>query len=103
MKKPQDLDKFAFFIHNKGQMYFIKQDKPFGSYYFPLAMPSDKKVIWIANYELERTHWKTLNTENERCDETDSEANTTKCITRYIEQSVGCSMGYHGTDPKLER
>ena len=85
-------------------MYFMKQDKPFGSYYFPLQMPLDKEVFWIANYELERTHWKTLNTENERCDETDSEANTTKCITQFLERSAGCSMGSHGgTEPAMER
>ena len=54
-------------------------------------------------YNLERIHWKTLNTESERCDESESEPNTTICITRYIEQSVGCSMGYHGTDPEKER
>ena len=84
-------------------MYFIKQDNPFGSSYLFVRMPKDKEVKWTLKYQLERTHWKTLNTENERCDETNLEPNTTKCITRYIEQSVGCSMGYHGTDPDIDR
>ena len=80
MNKPDDQILFAFFIHNKDQMYLIKQDGAFGSYYFPLGMPPDKKVFWRANYELKRTHWKMLNTEDERCDESDSEANTTQSL-----------------------
>ena len=84
-------------------MYFLKKDNPFGSYYLFLRMPEDREMYWRAKYQLERSHWKTLNTDNERCDETDSEPNTTKCITRYLEQSVGCSMGLYGTDPELER
>ena len=103
MNKPDDHLLFVFFIHNKDQMYLIKQDGAFGSYYFPLGMPPDKKVFWRANYELKRTHWKMLNTEDERCDESDSEANTTQCITQYLERSVGCSLGLIGGDPNLER
>ena len=34
MNKPDDQLQFAFFIHNKDQMYLIKQDGAFGSYYF---------------------------------------------------------------------
>ena len=103
MRKPVDLQQFAFFIHNRDQMYLPRQDQLFGSYYFPVGMPTDKEVFTIASYELERTHWKTLNTEKDRCDETDSEANTTKCITQFLEQSVGCSMGSYGADPSMER
>ena len=84
-------------------MYFIKQDNPFGSYYFYLIMPQDREVMWYARYQLERTRWKTLNTKNERCDEKNSEPKTTKCITQYLEQSAGCFMGLHGTDTDLER
>ena len=84
-------------------MYFVKKNNPFGSYYFYLEMPNDREVKWYTSYQLERTRWKTLNTENERCDDTDSDPNMTKCITGYLERSVGCSMGLHGTDPDMER
>ena len=50
MNKPDDQILFAFFIHNKDQMYLIKQDGAFGSYYFPLGMPPDKKVFWRGEF-----------------------------------------------------
>ena len=103
IKIPEGHTGFHFFIHNKDQMYFIKEDNAFGSYYQFLRMPRERGTRFLAKYNLERTFWKTLNTESERCDETESDPNTTKCITHYIEQSVGCSLGYHGTDPEMER
>ena len=53
-------------------------------------------------FTITRTHWKALNTVDKRCDEdTKMEANTTKCITHYIEEKTGCSMGFAGSDPKV--
>ena len=105
---PEDHYKFLFFVHNKGQMYFPKQDEAFGSYYFHKSYHPPKNQNYTYRYQqsfrLERTHWKTLPTENQRCGKPgNSGADTTTCITRYLEQTVGCSMGLLGTDPDLKR
>ena len=84
-------------------MYFPKQDEAFGSFYFYKRMPVGRNRAYIAKYRLERTYWKTLRTESHICNEQNSEANTTKCITRYLEQKVGCSIGMQGTDPDMKR
>ena len=100
---PKDHFCFYFFIHNKDQMYIPKQDDAFGSSYFfkGLGAPSNKS--YYRSYLVTRTRWKTISTPNQRCDDGNSAANTTTCITRYIEQKVGCSMGLQGTDPNLSR
>ena len=84
-------------------MYIPKQDDAFGSSYFfkGLGAPSNKS--YYRSYLVTRTRWKTISTPNQRCDDGNSAANTTTCITRYIEQKVGCSMGLQGTDPNLSR
>ena len=91
-----------FYVHNKAQMYLPRQDGAFGSFYFFKKLPP-YNVLTYDNYLLERTHVKTLNTQNQRCDEENSGVDTTTCITKYLEQTVGCSMGLHGTDPDLKR
>ena len=37
-----------------------------------------------------------------RCAEQNTEANTTKCITNYIEHTTGCSMGLSGSNPEIQ-
>ena len=100
---PEDHICFYFFIHNKDQMYIPKQDEAFGSFYFYLALGSPSNKSYYRSYLLQRTRWKKLSTPNQRCMEGISAANTTRCITRYLEQKVGCSMDLHGSDPKLKR
>ena len=81
-----------------------KRDAAFGSFYIHKILPIYKdRVMHHQIYRLERTHWKTLNTGNQRCDEENATHNTTQCITRYIEKKVGCSMGMYGTDPDIKR
>ena len=84
-------------------MYFPKQDEVFGSYYFYKQVKKDDGKRHFQNYRVERTRWKKLRTENHICDEDNSSDNTTMCITRFIEQKVGCSMGWHGGDPDMKR
>ena len=69
---PKDHFCFYFFIHNKDQMYLPKIDQTFGSYY--LYLDTSKKLkgngtCLAKQYKLERTHWKTLDKERNRCDE----------------------------------
>lgn len=86
-------------------MYVPKQDDAFGSAYFFYGLRGHdlRNTSYYQSYLLTRTRWKTLNTPSQRCDEGNAAANTTQCITRYLEQKVGCSMGLLGTDPELKR
>ena len=102
---------FYFFIHNKGQMIFPRTDEAFGSFYIYREMQNPEsnpnmpggKILFKQGYRLERTHWKTLNTESQRCDEGSSAANMTNCITQYLEQKIGCSVGLYGSDRSIKR
>ena len=86
-------------------MYFPKGDNIYGSEY--LFLREDKKQqngkIYHRSYKITKTHWKALDTPNKRCDDSNSEANTTQCITRYLEQMIGCSMGLLRSDRQAPR
>ena len=85
-------------------MYFPKDDTIFGS-----------NVIYkndFTNYEgdyyqalgITRTRWKSLKTDNNNCDDDQEiEANATKCITHYMEDKIGCSVGLSGNNPEIEQ
>ena len=86
-------------------MYLPKQDEAFGSFYFHKSYnPPRQKYSWRYDqgYRLERTHWKILDTQDQRCDKGSLRVDTTTCITRYLEKTIGCSMGLHGTNPTLK-
>ena len=102
---PDDDSHLKFFVHNKGQMYIPKQDGAFGSFYFPKTFPWGNMVnmTYSHEYRLERTHLKTLDTRDQRCDKEISSADTITCITQYLESTIGCSMGLYGTDLNLRR
>ena len=101
------------FIHNRGQMYFPKKDKIFGSDYMSVQVDSahvktgmkDGKLFYIvATYKMAKTHWKALDRNTKRCmSENYKEANTTKCITEYLENKVGCSVVLSGSNSKIKR
>ena len=97
-----DVD-FYFYLHNKGQMYFPRQDETFGSFHLLKTMTVRHWTTYSQRFRLEQTHWKTLDTENQRCEDQNAEGNTAACITEYLEQTVGCSMDLYGSDPGIER
>ena len=84
-------------------MCFLKADSIYGSEF--LFLREDKKQqngkIYHRCYKITKTHWKALDTPNKRCDDSNSEANTTQCITRYLENTIGCSMGLAGSDKQI--
>ena len=86
-------------------MYFPKKDGIFGSSYFYKDMPAHRygHKRFGQTYRLDRTHWKIMRTKDQICDEGNSEPNTTMCITRHLENKVGCSIGMLGADPHIER
>ena len=108
VRVPEDHGSLYFFIHNKGQMYIPKRDEAFGSFYFYITMPmsvnaTPMQYLGDQKYRIERTHYKTLKTENQRCDDRVDASNTLSCITKYLEQTVGCSIGMYGTDSTIQR
>ena len=87
-------------------MYFPKTDEIYGSEFIFVRRDKPKNNatdIEVKNYEykITKTHWKALDTSDKRCDDSFSDANTTQCITRYLEHTVGCSMGLSGSDKQL--
>ena len=57
----------------------------------------------IQGFKIRRTLWKLLDVPGKRCDMSNTEANTTRCLTQHMEETVGCSMGLTRSDPALER
>ena len=73
-------------------MIFPKFDNIYGSAY--MAKMGLTQRTYQQSFSIARTHWKTLSSENKVCDEDiDTEANLTRCFTRYLEDTIGCSMG----------
>ena len=99
---------FMILVHNKGQMHFPKPDNIFGSDYIVLDIAEiirKEKLNETGLYqyfELERTFWKSLDIPEKRCD-LENTALTTKCITSFLEQNIGCSMGLAESDTDVER
>ena len=94
-------------------MYLPKMDKIFGSDYMSLSVDSarvkrgmkeGKNFHIVTTHKIAKTHWKAMDTNNKRCiSQNYEEANTTKCITEFLENKVGCSVGLSGSNPKIKR
>ena len=95
------------FLHNKDQMYMPKLNGVFGSDFMYLkvgkARMRDGNSTGIhAFYKMKQTLWKALDTPQKRCIN-NKKANTTKCLTLYLEDKIGCSMGLARSDKNVER
>ena len=92
-------------------MYLPQYEKAFGSAYITIEPPNHGFNKYDTNYSytysqkylLKRTHWKAQDSEEQRCDEKNNARSTTKCITKYMESEIGCSMGLMGTNLTLTR
>ena len=105
------------FLHNKGQMYLPNPTKLFGSEYLTMDIPyrtvseSDEgKYYYLRqDFRLTQIHWKALDQESLRCDESDDKSQATenvtvsKCIVSYLEKEIGCSMGLMGQQLETNR
>ena len=49
--------------------------------------------------QVKRTHWKNLDSPNDRCDYEDT--NMTACIAKYIANKIGCSVNIQGIEPTM--
>ena len=90
-------------------MYLPNQDKIFGSSYLKIESPAkfddEKKSYqnYYQEYAISRTHWMHLDNAEFRCNSDRSKANTTECITNYLENQIGCSMGLQRTNFGLKK
>ena len=96
------------FLHNKDQMYMPKLNGVFGSDFMYLkvgkARMRDGNSTGIhAFYKMKQTLWKALDTPQKRCINNNKKANTTQCLTMYLEDKIGCSMGLARSDKNVER
>ena len=95
------------FVHNKNQMYFPKLDETFGSNFKSIKIKKEmverNDSLFLVDYNLKMTRWKSMDTPNKRCDTSNSPANTTGCITKYLESTISCSMNLALGDSNLER
>ena len=89
-------------------MYLPKIDEPFGSYFFNKVNPAAEKFDlkqyrYSQAYRLMRTHWKILDRGEQKCDKSQAESTTTECISRYLEGTIGCSMGMALGNSEMKR
>ena len=102
--------RYKIFAHNKGQMLFPRHDNIFGSHTYDMDWDPERvsvnkaygRISFRQHLELERIHLKAIDTPEARCD-VENKDNTTECIAKYLEDSIGCSMGMAGSRMKTER
>ena len=96
--------KFLLFLHNKGHMFFPRADGSFGSDYVYLQVPEfvDNGTIYHQLFKFNRAHWKSLDSEEKRCDVGNNNY-LTKCVASFLDNLIGCSMGIAQSDNYLNR
>ena len=94
---------FLIFLHDKGHMYMPRVDRIFGSEYIVIHKSTwENETAYYQYHEFGRTHWKSLDTQDKRCD-VENRYNATKCITLFLENSIGCSMGMAESNRDVKR
>ena len=113
--RPEDLDFYMLFFHNKGQMYLPNPTKLFGSEYLTMDLPygsdsgeAGKYLYFRQDFRLSQIRWKAVDQESLRCEDKPEKHPTqngtvTDCIVSYLESEVGCSMGLQGHQQGLNR
>lgn len=92
-------------------MYFPKVDNIFGSEgkFVQLdgpkikAKPKSVGYHITQYYKIQKTHWKALDTPLKRCRSDNMKANTTQCLTHFLEHKIGCSIGLPRSDQHVRR
>ena len=86
-------------------MYLPNYEKTFGSSFLKITLPhstwqrerkGSSRFVYSKDYLIKKTYLKALDKDQQRCDQDNTMWNTTKCITRFLEQEIGCSMGLVG-------
>ena len=102
----ENYDSFRVYLHNKNQVITEKTDDIFGQKDIPINVGNQLRNsvqfgYYSKEYKIKRTHWKAMDKPEKKCSEETTEVNTTVCITNYIEQTTGCSMGLYGSNPEI--
>ena len=87
------ISSFRVFVYNPDQMFLPHNDRVFGSHFLKIVPPTDAFKNYYQEYDISRTHWKSLDRTEFRCNSHNKKENTTKCLTEYFEKKIGCSMG----------
>ena len=97
---------YNIFIHNRDQMYLMSTNNVFGSDALTLSRPGQGdgsiNYTYAKTYKLKQIHWKAIDHEDQRCDEENTEGYTSKCITEFLETTIGCNMNLQGSKLGLE-
>ena len=99
---------YMIFVHDKGHMYLQRPDKIYGSDYILFQKQLFKKegiknaTDYMQVYEIQRTYWEALDSREKRCDE-DNKNHTTECITQFLANLIGCSLGMAESGNQLDR
>ena len=107
MPIPKDLNSYAMFFYNKGQMY-IPNPNIFGSEMIMVRLPPEALSAdngsyheYIQDFRLTQTQWKALDHKKLRCDDKhtsmERNINTTACISAFLEKECNCSMALRGS------
>ena len=96
------IDLFRVYAYNPNQMFLPNHDKVFGSHFLKIVPPTvkskdDRAKNYYQEYDISRTHWKSVDRPEFRCNSRSDKENTTKCLTEYLENKIGCSMGLQGS------
>ena len=85
-------------------MYLPRADKIFGSEYILLRHKEkmENGTEFHQIYDVERANWESLDSQEKRCD-SENKNYATKCITNFLENYIGCSMGMAESDTEMER
>ena len=89
-------------------MYLPRADRAFGSDYTLIHLSEFERekggsgMILHQMYEIDRAHWKSLDSKERRCD-TDNKNYVTKCITKFLQNLIGCSMGMPESNKEVDR
>ena len=98
-----DVEKIDMFIHNKDQ-YFVPNSALFGGHKADLTFDDcDTDAGCHQYFNLKRTQWWALDYSGQRCDETDEELNTTKCLANFVRDKVGCYVPIQSMEPGRRR
>ena len=105
--KVQIWDSFHVYLHNRNQVIAKKVDDIFGQKDIPMNVGDQLKNSlqfrhFRKDFKIKRTHWKALDRPEKKCSEGTTEANITKCIAHFIEQTIGCSIGVLGSNPQIQ-
>ena len=88
-------------------MYLKSANNVFGSDSVAVSpLKKDGKnytYLYHKTYTLKQIRWKAVDNDDQRCDQRETAVGyTSKCITKFLEMTIGCSMGLQGSDGGLE-